>query len=514
MHWVRTCVAVCAVLSSLLHAEKIEKTFTILSVNDVYEVDAKREVGGLAELASLIQQEKAKAKTSVVTLNGDFLSPSLLSTHFHGTHMVEIMNRLPVDFVVFGNHEFDFGTEILKSCMDLSSFQWFGANVLTKEGELFHSAVKEKIIDYDGVKIGFFGVVTPETKKLSSGGGEVEFSAVIPAAKEAVRSLNTQGADVIVALTHLTIEEDEALAKEVQEVDLILGGHEHFPFTKQVGKTLIHKSGCDAHYLVRFDLHIQKWIDKDRQKHVRVVPEWSMKANYQGEKDPQLAKTIAHFQKEMDHALGEVVAQSQSPLCSHSSCVRSRETAIGNLFADAIRQAYQTDAVILNGGTIRGEYEYEAGHFLTKKDILRELPFANGCCVIDLTGEELVSVLEFGLSCANQKKGGFPQVSGIRLSYEQGIDGSVHIHQLQVGEDPVDSERVYQVAVSDYMSQGGDGYEMLQAKVPDDFEGDGNILYAIVCSYLSHHPKVSPGVEGRLQLYQEEQAAVASLDAL
>jgi 5'-nucleotidase / UDP-sugar diphosphatase len=227
---------------------------TLLQVNDVYEIAPARGKGGLAELATLLKLERTMNPNTVTVVAGDFLSPSIMSGLTKGAQMIELFNALGVDLVTFGNHEFDFGPDVTLARIKESQFAWLGTNVLGTDGKPWGGAVATATKRIGDVTIGFLGVVTDETAHLSSPGQGITFSPPAEAAKAAVTTLRRDGAEVIVAVTHLDIAEDRALARAVPGIDLILGGHDHEPITWYEGGTLIHKAGSDAHYLAAIDL--------------------------------------------------------------------------------------------------------------------------------------------------------------------------------------------------------------------------------------------------------------------
>jgi len=185
-------------------------TLTLLTVNDVYEITPVQGTGGLAELMTLLQAERATAPHHLTTVNGDFLSPSVMSALLKGAQMVALFNTLGVDAVVFGNHEFDFGPEVTQQRLAEARFPWLGTNVLGPDGKPFGGALATMTRPVGELTIGLFGLLTPETARLSSPGHTVTFAPVVPTAKTAVAALRQAGADVIIALTHLSIAEDRA----------------------------------------------------------------------------------------------------------------------------------------------------------------------------------------------------------------------------------------------------------------------------------------------------------------
>ena len=191
-------------------------------------------------------------------------------------------------------------------------------------------------------------------------------------------ALRQAGADVIIALTHLTIDEDRQLARQVPGISLILGGHEHDPITWYEDNTLIHKSGYDAHYLGCIDLVMDK-TTTEKGPRVTVTPSWRMLANHGITPDPEVAARVAEYTAKLDSELAQPLGE-QTALDSQRGEVRTRETTMGNLVADALREA-MAEAVLINGGGIRGDRLYEPGTVLTRRDILPEsCPLAMLAC--------------------------------------------------------------------------------------------------------------------------------------
>ena len=145
-------------------------TLTLLTVNDIYEITPVQGKGGLAELMTLLRAERATATHHLTTVNGDFLSPSIMSALLKGAQMVALFNALGVDVVVFGNHEFDFGPEVTQQRMSEAQFTWLGTNVLGPDGKPFGGALATMTRQVGELTIGLFGLLTPETARLSSPG--------------------------------------------------------------------------------------------------------------------------------------------------------------------------------------------------------------------------------------------------------------------------------------------------------------------------------------------------------
>ena len=477
-------------------------TLTLLTVNDIYEITPVQGKGGLAELMTLLRAERATATHHLTTVNGDFLSPSIMSALFKGAQMVALFNALGVDVVVFGNHEFDFGPEVTQQRMSEAQFTWLGTNVLGPDGKPFGGALATMTRQVGELTIGLFGLLTPETTRLSSPGPTVTFTPVVQTAQTAVETLRQAGADVIIALTHLNIAEDRMLAQQVPGISVILGGHDHEPITWYEDDTLILKAGSDAHYLGRIDLVMEKKAT-EKGPRVTVTPSWRMLANRGVTPDPSVAAEVARYTAALEQELGQPVGQTQTALNSQTAEVRTRETTMGNLIADVLREMLQADVALINGGGIRGNRLYEAGTTLTRRDVLQELPFGNAAVLIELSGADLLAALENGVSQVEHKSGRFPQVAGLRLTYNPGKPAGSRVLDVQVGAKALDRTATYRVVTSDFLLKGGDGYSSLsRGKVLIDASG-GTLMAITVMRYITTKGSVAPQVDGRIVARQE-----------
>jgi 2',3'-cyclic-nucleotide 2'-phosphodiesterase (5'-nucleotidase family) len=178
--------------------------------------------------------------------------------------------------------------------------------------------------------------------------------------------------------------------------------------------------------------------------------------------------------------------------------VRTRETAIGNVIADAMRDKTGAVAAITNGGGIRAGRIYAPGSSITRRDVLAELPFGNRLMTLDLLGRDLKAALENGLSGLPNPAGRFPQVSGLVIEFDPKQPAGSRIRSVRIAGEPLDLDRIYRVATNDFMARGQDGYATLPngtELVPAD---DAPLLAHEVMEYLRKLGTVRTGVEGRL----------------
>ena len=473
-------------------------TLTFLHVNDVSEYESKRGIGGVAPLMTLLERERAASPHTITTFGGDLFSPSLMSALTEGAHMVEMMNAIGVDIAVAGNHEYDFGPEAAARNFAASAFPWLGTNVLVRDGRIADGLVASRIIERGGFRIGFFGLVTPETDILSSPGEDVVFASLLATARNAVASLEAEGADVIVALTHLDLIDEWELADNVPGIHLILGGHDHLPIAFRRSGTAILQAGHDAHYLGIVDLHLE-WVERRGKKRLSVLPEWRLVTTAGVAPDPDVQPLVDRLNATLDEELNVVIGNAAVELDTRRSRVRSRETRFGNLVAEAMRRGVGAEVGLTNGGGIRGDRTYPAGTELTRKDVLTELPFGNTVVLMELSGADLLAALENGVSRVEDRAGRFPQIAGLRLVYDPGAPAGSRVEEVEVGGAPLDPAKIYTVATNDYMAGGGDGYAALgNGRQLIDAAG-ATLMATMVMDYVEAKGTIAPAVDGRIR---------------
>jgi len=199
---------------------------SLLQINDAYTLDPVDDGrrGGMARVATLVKELRAKNANTLFVVAGDFLSPSLLSTYLKGRQMIATLNAIGVDLATFGNHEFDFGAQVLLERMREARFAWVSSNVRDRRtGSAFGGAQHDRLLTLGGIRVGVLGLTLAETAMASSPGPDVVFDDPIRAGKEAADALRLRGAQVVIAITHQDIAADKALG-DVAPIDVIAGG--------------------------------------------------------------------------------------------------------------------------------------------------------------------------------------------------------------------------------------------------------------------------------------------------
>jgi 2',3'-cyclic-nucleotide 2'-phosphodiesterase (5'-nucleotidase family) len=218
------------------------------------------------------------------------------------------------------------------------------------------------------------------------------------------------------------------------------------------------------------------------------------------EPDPAVAKRVAEYDLALTKELDVALATTRAEFDSRSITVRGGESAIGNLYADAIRAVTDSDVALLNGGSFRGARTYPAGATLTRRDVVKELPFGNKTVVLEMTGAELRQTLEYGFSRLEKPSGAFPQLSGLEVVVDRAAAPGKRLASVKVGGQDLDDAKRYKVATNDYLFHGGDGYTMLaKARLLVD-ERSAKLIANDVMVFLRAQGEVDPKVSGRITL--------------
>ncbi|MCM3902235.1 MAG: 5'-nucleotidase C-terminal domain-containing protein [Pyrinomonadaceae bacterium] len=495
-------LAIATILSSIptgsaQQAAECTTRITLLQVNDVYQfapVDRGTR-GGLARVMTLKKEIQKESPHTLFLFAGDTISPSVESITYKGAQMIEAWNTAGLDYATLGNHEFDFGPEVLRERMKESRFLWVAANVIDrKTGKPFGGAESFVIREFGGVKIGIFGLVLPETSTASRPGPDVDFLDSCQTARKVVSDIHAAGAKVVVALTHLSMREDKEVAR-CSDVDVIIGGHEHTLLESAAGGAPIFKMTADARDLGRIDLNISKTSGELESIDWKVIP-----VTNETKEDPEFAGIYRKYAGHLKE-LSQTVGRSRVALDARSAENRTGETNVGNMVADAFRRATNADVALMNGGSIRADTIISPGA-LTKRDLLSILPFKNKVVKLELTGATLRAVLEHGVSKSAEdlQPGQFPQVAGLRFTFDASHPPGSRVVDVSVNGQPLDDNRKYTLATTNFLAiDGGDGYEMLKGAPllisPEQGQSDFDILRRAVMAAKS----IAPRTDGRIK---------------
>jgi 2',3'-cyclic-nucleotide 2'-phosphodiesterase (5'-nucleotidase family) len=467
---------------------------TLLQINDVYSIaPVANGMGGLARVATLKQQLTESGRTPFMVLAGDFLSSSVESTVFKGEQMIAALNAAGLDLATLGNHEFDFGKDILVQRMAEAKWQWVVSNVVDAEtGKPIGGASPYVVRTFGSLKVGFIGLCLLSEGIRSETLKQIRIIPPVEAAATYLPALRREGVHVVVAVTHLTFAEDRELAERFPEIDLIIGGHEHFPITATEKGTLISKAGSDAKYVARID--VNRRPNGTVERFYELLPITAAIAD-----EPRTAAIVTDYESRLGRELETVAGATRAPLDAVTVRLRASETNVGNLIADAMRADVAADIAIVNSGGIRGDRVHDPGP-LTRRQILEMQPFGNVNCKLSVSGQTVLAALESGFSKLPAAAGQFPQVSGLSLKVDARAPPGRRVSDVRVNGAPLDVKKLYTLAVSDFMLEGGDDYSMFADQHVVVGPETGTLIAVALEKYIAAKGEVNPAVEGRITI--------------
>ena len=462
----------------------------ILHSNDIHG-----RLNGYACMAAARTAFEAAGAEVLLVDAGDFSQGTAYVNVSRGANAVRLMNAAGYDIVTIGNHEFDFGYAQLKENLANADFTVLCANVyLNESGETVFDPAKI-VLTEGGLRLGFFGLDTPETatkvnpimiKEISF----ASFDDLYASAQLAVDSLKQQGADLIIGLTHLGVSRESAmngyrsidLYEKVTDIDFLIDGHSHTVMTSGENGEPIQSTGC-------FSQNIGVVVIDNETK---TIEDHFLLDIADFAQDETVAAAAKEITDSIDAEYNAVFAKTEVFLNGEKEPgIRTEETNLGNLIADAIvwnvvsgggleamRDYYDAPVLgITNGGSIRNSIQIGD---VTKNDINTALPFGNTVAVVYVTGAELLEALEASTFCTPNRIGAYPQTSGIKWTldttkpYDRGglytLDGKdtsyyapASIRRVSirsVNGEPFDLNSTYAVVTNSFCADGGDTYNV------------------------------------------------------
>ncbi len=472
-----------------------EKELIVLHANDIHghaQQDAKGGNIGYATFKNVVDAFKAEGKTVLVLDAGDATQGTNFATLSKGNSMIRLMNQMPLDGFVPGNHEFDYNRVTALNNRDNSTFPWYASNVFYEGGtELVFKA--GEVIERDGIKIGLFGLATPETKyKADPRNTEgLRFADTVEEnvqiAQAEIDRLRGEGAQVVIMLCHLGSDEESvvrstAVAPMLHGLDLVIDGHSHteWPEGSAQGDALLVSAG---EYLKNIGVVTMTLTPDGVTKSARLMP-YSEAVTY-GE-NADMAQAIKAVEDEQAETQNVVIGKTAALLQGERGFVRTQETNLGDLITDAMRKSSGADVVLTNGGGIRASIDEGD---VTVGEVFTVLPFGNAMTVIKVTGQDILDALNFAASDYPGAAGRFPHVSGMTYlieTPEKGAEGEAaksRVTEVQINGEALEPEKVYTLATNDFVAVGGDGYTMFHGKEQVALYGS---LADIVQTYIEH----------------------------
>ena len=497
---------------TILHTNDFHARFEPISAYDsgcsAEDNTAGECFGGSARLVTAIAEARARSNNSILVDGGDQFQGSLFYTYYKGAVAAEMMNKMGYDAMTVGNHEFDDGPEVLRGFMDTINFPILMSNADVSGEPLLAGALqKSTVIERGGEKIGFIGLTPQNTDELASPGPNVIFTSPEDGVAGEVAKLQAEGVNKIIVLSHSGYEVDKRVAAAVDGIDVIVGGHSNTllsntneravgPYPTMVGNTAI----VQAYAYGKFLGELNVTFDDDGNVTEAVGEPLVMDGTVT--EDTGTVDRIAELAGPLDEIRNKVVAASAGPIEGNRDVCRVQECEMGNLIADAMLARVKDQGVsvaIANSGGIRASIDEGE---VTMGEVLTVLPFQNTLSTFQITGAGLMAALENGVSQVEEGAGRFPQVAGLKFTWDSAAEPGSRITEVMVqGDDgsfaPLDEATLYGVVSNNYVRGGGDGYDIFETDSQNVYDY-GPDLADVTAEYMAENAPYTPYLDGRI----------------
>ena len=458
--------------------------------------------GGVARVITKINElrEELAGENVIVLDAGDQYQGSLMYTTYKGDVEAEFAEIIGFDAMAVGNHECDEG---LRKLTDNGSFPVISGNIDVSGSNILAGQVDNHVVlEVGGQKIGIVSALAVDTVETSSPSDAVIFTDEVESLSADVATLQSEGVDKIIALTHVGLAKDQVIAANVDGLDAVVGGHSHTLFSNS------DEDGLDYPMMVGDVPVVQAYAYSKYVGHLKLVfDDAGNVTEATGDtilldasvaEDAAAVARVAELAGPIEEMKTRVVADAAAPIEGDRSVCRAMECPMGNLVADAMwdRVAEQgVQIAIQNGGGLRASID--AGE-ITMGVVLTVLPFQNTLSTFQVKGEAIVAALENGVGQIEEGAGRFPQVSGMSFTVDAAAEPGSRVSDVMVGGAPIDLTKVYGVVSNNYVRNGGDGYAMFEdAENAYDFGPD---LADVTAEFISANAPYEPYTDGRITM--------------
>ncbi|GAA0370452.1 5'-nucleotidase C-terminal domain-containing protein [Bacillus horti] len=477
------------------------KIITIFATSDIHAHlepyvpnGAESEIGGLAKMSQVINEARQTQPHTLLVDGGDAPYNTNIGNLTEGASTIDVMNAMQYDAMVLGNHDFDFPFEVLERNAGHATFPFLSANTLYQKEQpdfLASSVIKEVA----GLRIGIVGV-TDDKSHYYTHPKNVEgitFEEQFEAAQKAVDEIREE-TDLMIGLSHLH-GNNQVLPTKVEGLDIVLGGGQDIvDFPKKIGSSWLISPGKHAETLNQINVQVLNGeMIGMNFAHIFMT--------YNLEEDPEVATIIERYSNQIGEKMKAVVGTTLINLDGERQTVRLKESNLGNLVADSLRDLTGADIALQNGGSIRASIGVGE---MTLEDIYSVLPFDNTVVMVEATGQTIWDALEHGVSTYPAAAGGFLQVSGLEYTFDAAQEPGSRIIEVTINGTPIDKEKTYKVAANDFLTGGGDMFDMLKDETTEILKTKHYLRDALT-EYLEQNPTVNPQLEGRIHVLNPQE---------
>ncbi|MBC8164103.1 MAG: 5'-nucleotidase C-terminal domain-containing protein [Roseiflexaceae bacterium] len=470
--------------------------------------------GGVSRRKAMIDAIRSQGGNQILLDAGDVFQGTLWFNQYRGLADAEFYNAMGYEAMTIGNHEFDLGQQPLANFAKSVKFPIVSANLVIDPTSPLAGLVKPYVIKwFNNEPVGIFGLTTEETVTLANPGRGVAFADPVRTARWVVEDLRTRGVKKIIALTHIGINADLNLARSVEGISVIVGGHSHTPQGAQAAPSGPNRaypevvaSPSGKPVIVATDWEWGRWLGDltvgfDANGEVtRVIAGRTREVAAAMQVDQGFEGRIAELARPINDLRRQAVGSSAVELNGARADVRAKETNLGNLVADSQLAKTRANGVrlaLVNSGGIRTGIP--AGP-VTFGQVLEVAPFGNTLITMDITGAQVKEALENGVSRVADQNGRFPQVAGMRFTFDSRSATGSRVSKIEVAQDggfvAIDPAATYRIVVNNFAATGGDGYSvLLQGR---NVINAGFVDSDVLAEYIQNNSPVNPKLEGRI----------------
>ena len=473
--------------------------------------DGKKEkikMGGMAYIATVYKQLKKENPNTVIVSTGDDLMNKFFHT-YKGKAILSLMSDAGYELYAFGNHEFDKGSKVLSAALDDTFFTPICSDLDVSASSLKGKCKPYILKEIDGVKVGFFSLMTEDLPLVTSERAVKIISDNVTTAKMMVKLLRDKGANVIIALSHIGYKQDRVLAKQVKGIDLIFGGHSH-EYVKKIGRvngTAIVNGGQQGTQIIKVDIP----LNKDLKVLNREIKMTKIPVTDAFKADQKIEERVAKYQEGFPAAI--VLGQTKTPWNLSSEEMRKSESSVADMINDLMREKFKVNVVLNNAGAFRGSKVYAEGNITDS--MLKEIDeFGNYAYILKLKGKYFKEILE--RSAASYGEGGLMQVSGLKYritlpkQVQQIKDRKVikpgnRVDSIKVLQErkwvDLDPKKEYSILSNSFIvNHEGDGYFWFK-KYGTDMKNTYTSFYSIMAEVIDAQKVLTPKAkDGRIEI--------------
>jgi 2',3'-cyclic-nucleotide 2'-phosphodiesterase (5'-nucleotidase family) len=478
------------ILSLPLYAKSSK--MKIIVAADMAEINTTK--GSYPELATLLKQVRQLEPSTFFVFGGASIGPSSMSAFDRGAHIIDVLNMLEPDAMGITKREFSYFEDELSLRSYEAAFPFVSTNLFfAGQYKNFGGLRPWVLVEREGMKLGIISIIDTSViaeYRLTKVAVEDPVKAIeLNAAK-----LRKQGADAIMLLYSKEFSFVKQLLND-KVIDFSILTNEQI----KLSPSLLATNHSNNIYLNEEATAIEVELQWQPESHQLAVLSSKKHHLINYTADPLVKERVQEYLDRLSRLLNEKIGVFKTSADSRIAVVRTKESSFANFITDSIREFFQTNIAMINGGAIRGDRLYQPNDTITRRDITIELPFRAQIEVIEISGAILAQAIEHGLSQIEYSKGRFLHFSGAMIEFDSSRPAYQRLLSVTIDGEPLKKNKIYTVATTDYLASGGDGFSMLSDAPKTKLNTQiSPLLLDVIVNAVRTEQEISPILDGRL----------------